>query len=151
MRIVLYTVLLLGLFVVGACHKSCQKTVPTEADIPPSEPKVTSGPQTTEPAPPPEVPTEMSLFDGQTLGHWKVTDFGGQGKVHIKDSVDFFWEDVGEETIQGRVKKSLEALNPVCYYGCLTSRPPKITDAKRPEDPQEMDMLLRSLGANVKH
>ena len=28
---------------------------------------------------------EISLFDGQTLGQWKVTDFGGQGDVSIKD------------------------------------------------------------------
>ena len=26
-----------------------------------------------------------SLFDGKKLGHWSITDFGGQGKVHIKD------------------------------------------------------------------
>lgn len=39
----------------------------------------------------PQVPTlpgpgeEISLFDGQSLGQWKVTDFGGQGEVYVKD------------------------------------------------------------------
>ena len=28
---------------------------------------------------------EVCLFDGQSLGYWKVTDFGGQGDVHIED------------------------------------------------------------------
>jgi len=28
---------------------------------------------------------EVCLFDGQSLGLWKVTDFGGQGDVHIED------------------------------------------------------------------
>lgn len=28
---------------------------------------------------------EISLFDGKTLGQWKVTDFGGQGDVYVKD------------------------------------------------------------------
>jgi hypothetical protein len=28
---------------------------------------------------------EVSLFDGRTLGQWKVTDFGGQGDVYVKD------------------------------------------------------------------
>jgi len=28
---------------------------------------------------------EISLFDGQTLGQWKPTDFGGQGDVSVKD------------------------------------------------------------------
>jgi len=27
----------------------------------------------------------LSLFDGQTLGQWKSTDFGGQGEVRVKD------------------------------------------------------------------
>ncbi|PIU57238.1 MAG: disulfide reductase [Chloroflexi bacterium CG07_land_8_20_14_0_80_51_10] len=73
------------------------------------------------------------------------------GNIRIKHLVDLFWDDVGEKAIIGKVKKPLEGLNPVCYYGCLTARPPKVTDAKRPEDPQEMDKLLKSLGANVKN
>lgn len=28
---------------------------------------------------------QVSLFDGRTLGQWKVTDFGGQGDVHVED------------------------------------------------------------------
>jgi hypothetical protein len=28
---------------------------------------------------------EIILFDGQTLGQWKITDFGGQGDVEVKD------------------------------------------------------------------
>lgn len=28
---------------------------------------------------------EISLFDGQTLGRWKSTDFGGQGDVYVMD------------------------------------------------------------------
>jgi hypothetical protein len=28
---------------------------------------------------------QVRLFDGQSLGQWKVTDFGGQGDVYVKD------------------------------------------------------------------
>ena len=28
---------------------------------------------------------QVSLFDGKTLGQWKITDFGGQGDVYVKD------------------------------------------------------------------
>jgi 3-keto-disaccharide hydrolase len=31
-------------------------------------------------------PGEVSLFDGKTLGLWKITDFGGQGKVYAKEN-----------------------------------------------------------------
>lgn len=73
-----------------------------------------------------------------------------EGKLQILDIADFLWEDVGEKALTEKIKKPLAGLNPVCYYGCLTSRPPKVTDAKRPEDPQAMDYLMKSLGANVK-
>ena len=28
---------------------------------------------------------EVSMFDGKGLGRWKITDFGGQGKVYVRD------------------------------------------------------------------
>lgn len=34
-------------------------------------------------------PREISLFDGKTLAHWKVTDFGGQGDVYVKQEQIF--------------------------------------------------------------
>jgi len=70
--------------------------------------------------------------------------------IHIKHSADFIWEVCGEKAIREKVQKPLEKLNPVCYYGCLTTRPPQITDAKDPEDPKAMDNILKSLEANVK-
>ena len=73
-----------------------------------------------------------------------------EGNFHIKHVSDFLWENVGEKVFNEKVKKPLIGLNPVCYYGCLTARPPKVTDAKRPEDPQSMDNLMKSLGADVK-
>ena len=73
-----------------------------------------------------------------------------EGKLQIKYLLDFIWNEVGEKAISGKVEKSLSGLHPVCYYGCLTTRPPKITDAKNPENPMNMDNLMKSLGADVK-
>lgn len=73
------------------------------------------------------------------------------GKIKIQHAADLIWAELGEKVISGKVKKSLETLNPVCYYGCLTVRPPKVTDAKDPEDPQAMDEIMKALGANVKN
>jgi len=63
------TLLLLVVLIIGACHKARTENVTT------GEPKIK----------PPAPPAEVSLFDGKTLGNWKITDFGGQGKVYIKD------------------------------------------------------------------
>jgi heterodisulfide reductase subunit B len=73
------------------------------------------------------------------------------GKFHIKHSADLIWEALGEKAIAGKVKKPLKGLSPVCYYGCLTARPPKVTDAVNPEDPQSMDEIMKALGAEVKN
>ena len=74
-----------------------------------------------------------------------------EGNFNIKHFADFIWEDVGEKAISAKVKKPLKDLKPVCYYGCLTVRPPKVTDAKNPENPQAMDNVMESLGADVRN
>ena len=89
---------------------------------------------------------EKRLLGGEKLEG--VDNYGG--KIHIKPLVDFLWDDVGEKQILSLLKKPLEGLNPVCYYGCLTARPPKITDAKSPENPMSMDEIMTCLGANVR-
>jgi heterodisulfide reductase subunit B len=74
-----------------------------------------------------------------------------QGGFNIKHSTTFFREAISEKVLTARVKKPLYGLNAVCYYGCLVTRPPKITGAKNPEDPQDMDELMAILGASVKN
>ena len=74
-----------------------------------------------------------------------------KGNIKIKHLADFIWDSVGEKQIVSKVKKPLKGLKPVCYYGCLTTRPPKITDAEDSEDPQSMDSIMKSLGADVKN
>lgn len=77
--------------------------------------------------------------------------YRSKGNIEIKHLADFIWESLGPKTIEANVKKPLNGLKPVCYYGCLTTRPPKITDAKNPEDPQSMDEIMKSLGAEVRN
>ena len=67
-NILLVTFLLPVVFIIGACHQDSPKEITIEPE-----------------AEQPVLPAEMSLFDGKTLGHWKITDFGGQGKVYVKD------------------------------------------------------------------
>jgi heterodisulfide reductase subunit B len=52
------------------------------------------------------------------------------------------------EKIREKVKKPLEGLKTVCYYGCLTVRPPKITGVEDYEDPMFMDVLMEAVGAD---
>ncbi|MFC2163989.1 CoB--CoM heterodisulfide reductase iron-sulfur subunit B family protein [Acidobacteriota bacterium] len=72
-----------------------------------------------------------------------------QGKVPVKHLLDFLSEDTLIEAIKGRIEKPLTGLKAVCYYGCLLTRPPDITDAKKYDNPQNMDDLLTLLGAET--
>jgi heterodisulfide reductase subunit B len=47
------------------------------------------------------------------------------------------------------VKNPLKGLRVVCYYGCLLTRPPQITEAEHPENPTDMDEMVSALGAEV--
>jgi len=65
----------------------------------------------------------------------------------IWDLANFFATDNLMEKVANRVKKPLEGLKVVCYYGCMANRPPEITEEAHYEDPQSMDRIVRNLGA----
>ncbi len=76
-----------------------------------------------------------------------LAEYPYTGKITVKHIVDFFaQEDILKQTKEA-VKKPLAGLKVACYYGCLVVRPPKITDAKNHEDPQNMDELMKAIGA----
>ncbi len=73
--------------------------------------------------------------------------FSYQGKVPIKYVLDYFCETLVLEEIKKKLAKPLSGLKVVCYYGCLTVRPPKVTGIREYENPQHMDHLMELLGA----
>ncbi|MBM3299131.1 MAG: CoB--CoM heterodisulfide reductase iron-sulfur subunit B family protein [Deltaproteobacteria bacterium] len=66
--------------------------------------------------------------------------------VHVNDML---LKDELLRRIKERIRAPLTGLRVVPYYGCLTVRPPQAIKHPRPEDPVEMDGLLRLLGADV--
>ncbi len=87
-----YTMLiLLCILTLGACRRSTPSAAPPDEpnvsqEQPQTESDVSQEPTSTESTVSQEtIPTETSLFDGKSLGYWKITDFGGQGDVYVKD------------------------------------------------------------------
>lgn len=78
------------------------------------------------------------------------TDEPYEGKTEIFHVNDFFDRPTWTEAIKKNVRKPLAGLAGVAYYGCVSQRPPKITDAKQPENPESMDRLLRAIGMEVR-
>lgn len=69
--------------------------------------------------------------------------------VQITTLIESILEHVGADGIAVKVKRSLAGLRVVCYYGCLLTRPPEVTEAEHPENPTDMDRLVAALGAEV--
>ncbi len=72
-----------------------------------------------------------------------------QDSVHVSTLVDTILKHVGKDGVADKVQKSMKALRLVCYYGCLLTRPPKVTEAEHPENPTNMDELTAALGVEV--
>ncbi len=79
--------------------------------------------------------------------HPEKIHFSYRGNVPIRYVLDFFCEGPLLEEIKKKITKPLSGLKVVCYYGCLTVRPPKMTGIKEYENPQHMDHLMELLGA----
>ena len=69
--------------------------------------------------------------------------------VRVSTLIEVFIRHVGIEKIRAAVKKPLTGLRVATYYGCLLTRPPKVTGAGHPENPTDMDEIIRALGAEV--
>jgi heterodisulfide reductase subunit B len=72
-----------------------------------------------------------------------------RGTVAVQHLVDTLVDRAGLENIEARVELPLQGLKIACYYGCLVTRPPKITQAEHAEYPMKMDYLMRALGAET--
>jgi len=71
------------------------------------------------------------------------------GKIQIFDLLDYLSRPFMLKRVRDRRRVALSGLRPVCYYGCMVNRPPKITDSEQWENPTNMDRLLTELGAEV--
>jgi heterodisulfide reductase subunit B2 len=56
-------------------------------------------------------------------------------------------EKIGADAIREKIARPLSEFRPACYYGCLLTRPPRDVQFDDCENPQSMETLLTSLGA----
>jgi len=71
------------------------------------------------------------------------------GAIKIYDLLDYLTQEPYLRDLAQKVVTPLMNLKAVCYYGCMVARPPKVTDKKDFENPQNMEKLLEVLGATV--
>lgn len=69
--------------------------------------------------------------------------------VNAKSTLQILVEDVGTDAVKESIVRPLAGMKVACYYGCLTTRPPKLMQFDDPENPMSMDDLLTACGAEV--
>lgn len=71
------------------------------------------------------------------------------GGVTVNNLVDVYHDSVGLEALRAKVCRPFSGLKVACYYGCLLTRPPKVTLADDPEYPTHMDAVVEALGCTA--
>jgi len=69
--------------------------------------------------------------------------YDGMKVEHLLNTVT---EKIGYQQVASKVVYPLKGLKVVCYYGCIITRPPKITEVKDYEYPTQMDRLMKTVG-----
>jgi len=69
--------------------------------------------------------------------------------VKVYHPLDILSNSAELSTLTELVKNDLSGLKVVCYYGCLLTRPPKVTGFDVCEYPQSMDKILQAVGVST--
>jgi heterodisulfide reductase subunit B len=69
--------------------------------------------------------------------------------VQVDHLLTTITERIGYSEVAKAVRKPLDGLKVVCYYGCVITRPPKLTKVQDYEYPTNMDRLVETLGAEA--
>lgn len=67
--------------------------------------------------------------------------------IKVLHMLDVITEKVGIEALAEKVVQPLKGVRVVCYYGCLITRPPKVTERARFENPTAMESVMEAIGA----
>jgi heterodisulfide reductase subunit B len=69
--------------------------------------------------------------------------------VKVLHMLDVVVEKIGIDAVEEKVVRSLNGLKVACYYGCLLTRPPKVTGRHQFENPTDMESVMEALGAEA--
>lgn len=66
--------------------------------------------------------------------------------VKVLHALDVIVEKVGTEAVKKKVVRPLAGIKVACYYGCLMTRPPKVTGKQQFENPTYMESVMEAIG-----
>lgn len=69
--------------------------------------------------------------------------------VEVLHILDVIVSKVGAGAVKEKIVRGLDGLKVACYYGCLMTRPPKVTGRQQFENPTAMESVMEALGAEA--
>ena len=100
------------------------------------------------------VPCPMCFNRLKTAARALEHDSAGRYDIQLEDHLPKVWDladflatDAMLKATAKKIRKPLEGLQVVSYYGCMANRPPHVTEAADCEDPQTLDRIVENLGA----
>jgi len=69
--------------------------------------------------------------------------------MEILHILDVIMDKVGLDAVAKKVVRNLSGVKVACYYGCLMTRPPKVTGKRHFENPTDMESVMAVLGAET--
>jgi heterodisulfide reductase subunit B len=69
--------------------------------------------------------------------------------IEVLHILDVIVKKAGIDAVEEKVIKRLNGVKVACYYGCLITRPPKITARQNFENPTDMESVMEALGAEA--
>ena len=70
-----------------------------------------------------------------------------KGTVKVKHFYEVLLNDYGLDRLKDKVVRPLTGLKLGAFYGCYATRPPEVNDLTNPDDPDELEKLIATLGA----
>ncbi len=72
-----------------------------------------------------------------------------KGEVKVRHFLDILVNTFGLKNLSLKVTKKLKGLKVACYYGCLLTRPPEVTQLDDVEEPRLIDDLMEAIGVET--
>ena len=79
----------------------------------------------------------------------EIIDADYSNSVEVVHPLSIIKEETGLDELRKKMKKSLSGMKVACYYGCLMTRPPEVTEFDNCEYPVIMDEILSEMGAEA--
>ncbi len=93
---------------------------------------------------------EAIFYVLRTGRKWEDIPLPYRAEYTTRHLLDIICNEVGLENLKNKVVKPLQGLKLAAYYGCYLVRPPELVAFDDPENPQCLDTLLDTLGAEVR-